>query len=141
MSVYIKSSNNTSELSRDYSQDIANLQTQINTLNSTLALKNTVDENSGVEFAYNFLLVESNNKNSTYHKTSYFSVEPSNESKWNNKPSQMPAGIVIGVREVFYRSNVHILVRLTEFYPVCGRQYFDFYNVGTWSGWKVLSPL
>lgn len=36
MSVYIKSSNNTSELSRDYSQDIANLQTQINTLNSSL---------------------------------------------------------------------------------------------------------
>ena len=35
MSVYIKSSNNTSELSRDYSQDIANLQTQINTLNSS----------------------------------------------------------------------------------------------------------
>ena len=112
----------------------------IDALNSALTLKHAVSETSGAEFGYNFLLVESSNKNSTYHKTSYFSVEPSNESSWKNKPSQMPTGVVIGMREVFYRNNSHILVRLTELYPICGRQYFDFYNVGIWSGWKVITP-
>ena len=112
-----------------------------NALNSALALKNAVDNAEGAEFGYDFLLIDNRNKNSAYNKTSYFSIEPSNESKWKNKPSQMPAGIVIGVREVFYRNDSHILVRITEFYPVCGRQYFDFYNVGIWSVWKALSPL
>lgn len=116
------------------------LKKQVDVLNSALALKHTVNENSGEEFGYNFLNIEINNKNSTYHKTSYFSVDSSNESRWNNKPSQMPADVVIGMREVFYRSNFHILVRLTEFYPVCGRQYFIFYNTGMWSGWKSITP-
>lgn len=117
------------------------LKDEVDALNSTLTLKHAVNESSGEEFGYNFLNIEINNKNSTYHKTSYFSVDSSNESRWENKPSQMPAGVVIGMREVFYRNNFHILVRLTEFYPVCGRQYFIFYNTGVWSEWKVLSPL
>ena len=117
------------------------LSAKYNALNSALALKNAVDNAEGAEFGYDFLLIDNRNKNSAYNKTSYFSIEPSNESKWKNKPSQMPAGIVIGVREVFYRNDSHILVRITEFYPVCGRQYFDFYNVGIWSVWKALSPL
>lgn len=116
------------------------LSDKYNKLNSALTLKHAVSETSGAEFGYDFLLVESSNKNSTCHKTSYFSIDTSNEGKWNNKPSQMPTGVVIGVREVFYRNNSHILVRLTEFYPICGRQYFDFYNVGIWSGWKVITP-
>lgn len=114
---------------------------KVRELNSALALKNAVNNTEGAEFGYNFLMVGIGNKNSVLNKTSYFSIEPSTESKWNNKPSQMPTGVVVGVREVFYRNDSHVLVRITEFYPVCGRQYFDFYNVGIWSGWKVLSPL
>lgn len=117
------------------------LSAKYNALNSALALKNAVNNTEGAEFGYNFLMVGIGNKNSVLNKTSYFSIEPSTESKWNNKPSQMPTGVVVGVREVFYRNDSHVLVRITEFYPVCGRQYFDFYNVGIWSGWKVLSPL
>lgn len=112
----------------------------IDALNSALALKHAVDNIEGAEFGYNFLMLGIGNKNSVLNKTSYFSIEPNNESKWNNKPSQMPTGIVVGVREVFYRNDSHVLVRITEFYPVCGRQYFNFYNVKTWSGWKLVTP-
>lgn len=59
---------------------------------------------------------------------------------WNNIPSQMSTGVVVGLREVVYESRNHVFVRITEFYPIAGKQYFIFYNAGNWSEWKVIIP-
>lgn len=39
-------------------------------------------------------------------------------------------------RDVLYRSEGHVLLVLTEAYPVSGRVWTAFYNYGVWMGWK-----
>lgn len=42
----------------------------------------------------------------------------------------------LGYREVYWRSNIHVLVVVTELYPNYGRKHFNLYNNGTWSNWS-----
>ena len=71
----------------------------------------------------------------------YFSITDDNRSEYNNIPPQMPqSNTVIGCREVLRKSDIHVLIKITEMYPMAGRQYYNFYNVGNWDGWKVITP-
>ena len=79
------------------------------------------------------------------NKSGYFSITDDNRSEWKGLSGLMPqSGIFIGFREVYVKQGdsgrEHILAKITEMYPVCGRQYFNFYNYGSWGGWSVITP-
>lgn len=38
------------------------------------------------------------------------------------------------------RNSIHILVEIHELYPVSGRIWSNFYNNGTWNGWRTITP-
>lgn len=79
------------------------------------------------------------------NKSGYFSISGSDFGAWTGLPDTMPkSGVVIGIREVFPQSvgtgNTHILVKITELYPICGKQYFSFYNLSSWGTWRTITP-
>ena len=111
------------------------LSAKFNLLNSTLPYFHVAGENT---FVNNFLAIDPSTPNSVLHQASIFSKV--NNGEWKNIPSQMSEGTVIGVREVVYKSHIHVLVKITEFYPIAGKQYFVFYNTGNWTEWKVITP-
>lgn len=48
---------------------------------------------------------------------------------------------VLGMWECVYINKTHIFVRFTEFYPIQGRIWTNFYNDKLlWSGWKSNTP-
>lgn len=100
---------------------------------------------SNFEVNKNMLLVDAGNVNGESNKSGYFSINDSNRSEWRGLSSLMPqSGGFIGFREVYPKQVIldkqHILIKITEMYPVSGRQYFCFYNYGSWGNWTVISP-
>ena len=100
---------------------------------------------SNFEANKNMLLVDAGNVNGESNKSGYFSINDSNRSEWRGLSSLMPqSGGFIGFREVYPKQVIldkqHILIKITEMYPVSGRQYFCFYNYGSWGNWTVISP-
>lgn len=100
---------------------------------------------SSFEANKNMLLVDAGNVNGESNKSGYFSINDSNRSEWRGLSSLMPqSGGFIGFREVYPKQVIldkqHILIKITEMYPVSGRQYFCFYNYGSWGNWTVISP-
>lgn len=79
------------------------------------------------------------------NKSGYFSITDDNRSEWIGLSGIMPqSGDFIGFREVFVKSGIsgseHIMAKITEMHPLCGRQYYNFYNHGVWVGWTVITP-
>lgn len=79
------------------------------------------------------------------NKSGYFSITDDNRSEWIGLSGIMPqSGDFIGFREVFVKTGIsgseHIMAKITEMHPLCGRQYFNFYNHGSWVGWTVITP-
>lgn len=77
-----------------------------------------------------------------YNENGYFSITDDNRSEWLGLSGLMPqSGIFLGFREIYVKQGIpgqeHIMLKITEMYPVCGRQYFNFYNHGSWVGWSV----
>jgi len=96
---------------------------------------------SGSSFAYNLRNVAYSAKVSPVNEPSFFSMNDDNRAQYVNIPNGMPtSGTVVGYREVLYRNSTHILIKITELHPVCGKQYYNFYNNGSWSGWKNITP-
>lgn len=95
----------------------------------------------GSSFNKNLLLLAPNNPNANQHKRAFFYIASGDTSTFSNMPSVMAGKLTntgfIGVREVYYRSSIHIGVKITEFYPDAGTEYYNFYNNGTWSGWRT----
>ena len=55
-----------------------------------------------------------------------------------NRAAGMPSsGAYIAMREVHWFSSSHVLVIITEAYPVAGRIWANFYNTGAWDGWQM----
>lgn len=71
-----------------------------------------------------------------------FSINDQNRSQWKEIPTTLPAsGTILGYREVFYMDNSpHAMVKVTELFPVAGRQHFAFYNINAWSSWTSITP-
>ncbi len=91
----------------------------------------------GSGFNKNFKLISTTDRYSNYHKRSMFSFDSSTKSTFSNIPTvlNLEAGAVVGIREVYWRSSIHILVKVTEMYPNYGREHYCFCNNGTWSAW------
>lgn len=75
-----------------------------------------------------------------------YSISSSNKSQYSNLPvAYNSISTAVGIRDVIYLggssdSNAHVLVKLTEAYPIAGRTHYNFLNDGTWSGWKSNTP-
>ena len=97
---------------------------------------------SGLTFNRDFMCVNLKNKYGTENKNSFFVFDDSDRAQWKAIPDATPkSGVVIGYREVLWFGNSHVFVRMTEFYPMQGRQHFAFYNTGKWTGWKSITPV
>lgn len=56
-------------------------------------------------------------------------------------PSALADVTCVVYRNVFFSgSTVHIGVKLEELHPVPGRVWYNYYNAGTWTGWKSHTP-
>lgn len=116
------------------------LKKEVEKLNSALAIMPSTGANDGSSFQKNFYLISSDNGGP--NKASYFSVNDANRNKWKNIPTTFPEnGVILGYREVFFMdASPHALIKVTELFPVAGRQHFAFYNINSWSGWTALTP-
>lgn len=113
----------------------------ITTINSALLYEKFAYDTTGENFNKNLLLIDTNNTEAIVNQRSFFEITDSTRGDYVNIPSAMPSeGVVIGYRAVYVKSAIHCLVKITECFPVSGRQYFNFYNSGNWDGWKVIQP-
>lgn len=56
-------------------------------------------------------------------------------------PSALSEVTCVVYRTVFFSgSTVHTCVKLEELHPNPGRIWYNYYNSGTWAGWKNISP-
>ena len=93
---------------------------------------------TGASFSKNFLLIGASAK-VAQHQLTYF-AKPVVDTDWSGMPSALSGQLWIGYRIVFWRSSNHIFVKIQEFHPVPGRVWSNFYNSGTWTGWKSITP-
>lgn len=121
--------------------ELASKNSALSNINGNLLLSGLAVDNISVgNFNKDFLGVNLQNKYADLNKRSYFVVHE-NDVGWLSYPPTMPTGTtVIGMREVFHYDNTHTMLRITEFYPLVGRQYFNFYNTDHWEGWKTITP-
>ena len=109
-------------------------------LNSNLLLINAdSDTSEGSSFNKNFLLTGSATPGATPQRSAYFS-KPADDTDWVNTPTAIQGKLWVGYRQVYRRSSVNILIRIIEMYPSDGRIWTNFYNNGTWKGWKSITP-
>lgn len=120
----------------------SNIQNQIDSLNSNiienegkLQYINAPTDSTLVQDGFLYI---SFSKYGKYNKSTLFR-QPSGES-YLNCPTILSGKEFIGMREVIYYGEKNILVRLIEMFPVAGRIWNNFYNSGTWSGWKSITP-
>ena len=113
---------------------------EVTSKSSALTLIPSTDVNDGSSFQKDFFLLSSSNQSA--NKSSYFSINDQNRSQWKEIPTTLPAsGTILGYREVFYMDNSpHAMVKVTELFPVAGRQHFAFYNINAWSSWTSITP-
>lgn len=90
-------------------------------------------------FSKNFLSLNLGTPDANERITCIFGKDAS-DSTYSNVPSAAASTTWIGTRYVVMRSSTQAMVKIEEMYPTAGRQWFNFYNNGTWSGWKVLTP-
>ena len=64
-----------------------------------------------------------------------------NGTAFEGCPTPLKAQEFIGYREVYWYSTINVMVKLIEFYPMHGRVWTNFYNNGTWTGWKSIMPV
>lgn len=109
-------------------------------LNQSLLFTNAASID-GSSFSYDLLNVTPSLNNTRFQKNAYFS-KPVDDSAWKqeNIPTSMKGKLWIGYRIVMKRNSIHILVEIHELYPVYGRIWSNFYNNGTWNGWRTITP-
>lgn len=64
-----------------------------------------------------------------------------NGTEFEGCPSVLKGKEFIGYRDIYWYSPINVMVQLKEFYPTPGRVWVNFYNSGTWTGWKSTTPV
>lgn len=97
----------------------------------------------GSTFSKNFRIIDLNNRYGIANQNAIFSFDTVDKPNWKNIPNAWVSidDTIIGYREVLYYGNAHVFIKVTEFYPVYGRVHFMFYNSGTWTNWKTITPV
>ena len=85
-----------------------------------------------------FCLIGLKDRFSEFNRCHYF--RQPNGTEFKACPSVLKAQEFIGYREIYWYTPINIMVRLIEFYPIPGRIWTNFYNDGTWTGWKSIIP-
>lgn len=101
----------------------------------------------GSSFNHDFLSVNLTTREISSNKPSYFNYN--SEQLKSGTVTNYPTGIdtnqpFIGYREVFPAhvspdNRSHVVVKITEFYPVLGREHYAFFNTTAWSAWKTVN--
>lgn len=101
----------------------------------------------GSSFSDNFCLIDLQNHESLCNQPSYFSY--TSQQLKSGSVLDIPNGVDInqsfsGYREVFplrvsADNNSHIVVKVTEFFPVMGREHYKAYNTNGWVDWKSVN--
>lgn len=87
------------------------------------------------------LNVDRYNKNSDINrKLAAFQNGSSGTAKFLNLPSALNGITTLFYRDVLYRSSEHVLIKITESWPVTGRIWMNFFNTNKWGGWKCIRP-
>lgn len=86
----------------------------------------------------NFLMVDTEDRYGKENECSYF-YQNKNDT-FDDCPPSLVGQEFIGYREVYRFSSIHILIRLIEMFPVQGRTWTRFYNVGSWGAWSSITP-
>ena len=120
--------------------EIGEITTRVNQLNSDLLLINAhTDIRNGSTFGKNFMLLSAATPGGTGQISAYFE-KPVEDGEWQNTPSTMKGKLWLGYRQVYRRDSDHAMIQIVELYPTPGRNWYNFYNVSTWSGWKTITP-
>lgn len=83
----------------------------------------------------NLLQVSLDNRDAEINKPC--KIATTNAGSLDNRAPGMPSsGAYIAMREVHWFGSTHVLVVITEAYPVSGRIWANFYNTGAWDGWQ-----
>lgn len=119
-----------------------NLQSKIDSIDSSISTLNSNFYYSGyssgnMNVSKNLLHVSLPDGKHYINQSSYFYIPP-NDQSFVNVPPILQGKEVIGYREVLWSNQIHVLVKITELYPIYGRQHYNFFNVRGWSGWKVV---
>lgn len=88
---------------------------------------------TGDNFGYDFLNVDTTNYSAECNKSSYIGKYSGDGYEWTNVPP-VNNNTLAGYREVFIRSK-RVMVKLTEIYPVAGREWYNAYDGTKWTGW------
>lgn len=112
---------------------------KLNDFSAALVYVNLDVSKAGESFTKNLLLINTGNPKDKINATATFYI-PKDKNTWENLPSEWGDGSeIIGLREVVIHGTEHAYVKITEFHPHNGRIWSNFFNAGTWSGWKVLA--
>lgn len=93
----------------------------------------------GSSFDKNFLAIYLPAHENRLNAANYFS-KPAEDSEWRNIPPAMSGKLWLGYRTPQRMGATNELVVIMEHYPVAGRIWTNYYNSGTWQGWKSVSP-
>ena len=94
-------------------------------------------DTSGASFEKNFLNINTNNSISRENAISLFNKPPTAiDASWSNYPSSLDIFPFRGYRIPLIWSSSYAMVMLIELTPTVGRLWFNFYNAGTWQGWR-----
>ena len=116
------------------------LQEEIEKLNSALVFAPRYDTLvDGSSFDKNFLAIYLPAHENRLNAANYFS-KPAEDSEWRNIPPAMSGKLWLGYRTPQRMGATNELVVIMEHYPVAGRIWTNYYNSGTWQGWKSVSP-
>lgn len=123
---------------------IEGVKSDVNELNGKFLYSGHCDPvRDGSTFSKNFRIIDLNNRYGIANQNAIFSFDTVDKPNWKNIPNAWVSinDTIIGYREVLYYGNAHVFIKVTEFCPVYGRMHFMFYNVGTWTNWKTITPV
>ena len=125
-------------------EKIEDVKSDVNELNGKFLYSGHCDPvRDGSTFSKNFRIIDLNNRYGIANQNAIFSFDTVDKPNWKNIPNAWVSidDTIIGYREVLYYGNAHVFIKVTEFYPVYGRVHFMFYNSGTWTNWKTITPV
>ncbi len=95
----------------------------------------------GSSFKKDFLNIDRNNLLNKVNANACF-AKPADDNEWKNVPESVKGAIWMGCREVVWQAEQHVAVKITEYYPICGRVYYNYYNdASKWGSWTSVSPI
>ena len=93
----------------------------------------------GSSFNKDFLSIYLPAHENRLNAANYFS-KPASDSEWSNIPAELSGKMWLGYRAPQRMGGTNELVVITEHFPVAGRIWTNYYNSGTWQGWKSITP-